>query len=85
MRHVRGRSCLGHCMSGGHWASLPDTPAAAASHRVMFTSSWRYIVDLVVIVICLMTVLIVRTLQCPAEQVIRRRIPYSAAWLVVGF
>ena len=50
----------------------------------MFTSSWRYIVDLVVIVICALTVLIVLTLQRPPAQVSRRWIPYWAAWFGSG-
>ena len=59
-------------------------PGGAAHHRVMFTSIWRYTVDLIVIVICAMTVLIVLTLQRPPEQVTRRWIPYSVAWFGSG-
>jgi hypothetical protein len=50
----------------------------------MMTSSWRYIFDVIVVVLSITTVLIVLTLQRPPDKVIRRWIPYAAAWIGSG-
>jgi hypothetical protein len=59
-------------------------PGGAASYHRFMSSSWRYIYDLIVIVLSLLAVLITLTLLRPPEQVVRRWVPQSAAWIACG-
>jgi hypothetical protein len=59
-------------------------PGGEASHRLMMTSAWRYIYDLVVILLSVAGVLIALTLLRPPHEVTRRWIPHAAAWVACG-
>jgi hypothetical protein len=59
-------------------------PGGEASHRLLMSSSWRYIFDLMVIVLSILAVLITLTLLRPPEQVMRRWVPQTAAWIACG-
>jgi len=59
-------------------------PGGEASHRLMMTSGWRYIYDVVVIVFSAIGVLVALTLLRPPHQVARRWIPLTAAWIACG-
>jgi hypothetical protein len=48
------------------------------------SSAWRYIYDLIVIVLCALAVLVTLTLLRPPHQVTRRWIPLAAAWIACG-
>ena len=91
-RHRRWISCAA-CI----WAVLfaaPHTwwalgipagfPGGAASHQLMMTSAWRYIFDVIVILLSILAVLITLTLLRPPHQVVRRWVPYVAAWIASG-
>ena len=56
-------------------------PGGEANHRLMMTTPWRYIYDVIVIVLAIMAILIALTLQQPPEKVVRRWVPHSAAWI----
>lgn len=59
-------------------------PGGETSYHMMFSSTWRYIYDVIVIVLSAMAVLIALTLLQPPERVVRRWIPYTAAWIACG-
>jgi hypothetical protein len=59
-------------------------PGGEVSHRLMMTSAWRYIFDLIVIALSVIAVLIALILLRPPEQVTRRWIPHTAAWIASG-
>jgi hypothetical protein len=50
----------------------------------MMSSAWRYIFDVIVILLSILAVLITLTLLRPPEQVVRRWIPATAAWIACG-
>jgi hypothetical protein len=59
-------------------------PGGEANHRLMMTSAWRYIYDVIVILLSVTAVLVSLTLLRPPDQVIRRWIPHTAAWIACG-
>jgi hypothetical protein len=59
-------------------------PGGDASHRLFMSSAWRYIYDLIVIVLCALAIPITLTLLRPPHQVIRRWLLYAAAWIACG-
>ena len=59
-------------------------PGGEANHRFMFSSWWRYLFDVIVILLSFVAILIALTLQRPPETVARRWIPHSAAWIACG-
>ena len=59
-------------------------PGGESNHRLMMTSAWRYISDLIVILLSVTAVLVVLALLRPPAQVPRRWIPHTAAWLACG-
>jgi hypothetical protein len=50
----------------------------------MMTSAWRYLFDLLVILLGVLAVLVARTLVKPPHQVVRRWVPHAAAWIACG-
>ena len=56
----------------------------AANHRLMMSSAWRYIYDVIVIILCALAILITLTLLRPPHQVARRWVPETAAWIASG-
>jgi hypothetical protein len=50
----------------------------------MMSSAWRYIYDLVVILLCGLAVFIALTLMRPAREVSARRIWAASAWIASG-
>ena len=59
-------------------------PGGEASHRLMMTSAWRYLFDVIVILLSLIAVLVALTLLKPLHQVSRRWVPRTAAWIACG-
>lgn len=59
-------------------------PGGEANHRLMMTSAWRYIYDVIVIILSALAVLITLTLLRPPHQVVRRWVPHTAAWIASG-
>jgi hypothetical protein len=68
------------------WAlGIPDGfPGGEKSHRLMMSSTWRYIFDVVVIVLSILMFAITVTLLRPPGTVVRRWIPHTAAWIGSG-
>jgi hypothetical protein len=68
------------------WAlGIPDGfPGGEKSHRLMMSSAWRYIFDVVVIVLSILMFAITVTLLRPPDTVVRRWIPHTAAWIGSG-
>jgi hypothetical protein len=58
-------------------------PGGEANHRLMVTT-WRYIYDVIVILLSMAAFLISVTLQRPPEKVARRWVPHAAAWIACG-
>lgn len=54
-------------------------PGGPANHRLMMSSAWRYIYDVIVIILCALAILIALTLLRPQHQVARRWVPETAA------
>ena len=50
----------------------------------MMSSAWRYLSDVLVIIMSALAVLIALTLLRPPHQVVRRWIPHTAAWIACG-
>ena len=59
-------------------------PGGPANHRLMMTSAWRYISDVIVILLSALAILIALTLLRPPQQVVRRWVPQTAAWIASG-
>ena len=59
-------------------------PGGEANHRLMMTTTWRYFYDLIVILLSVTAVLVALTLLRPSDQVTRRWIPHTAAWIACG-
>jgi hypothetical protein len=59
-------------------------PGGEVNHQLMMTSAWRYIYDVIVILLSAVAILIALTLLRPPHQVVRRWIPYAAAWIASG-
>jgi hypothetical protein len=59
-------------------------PGGEANHQLMMTSTWRYIYDVIVIIMSALAILIAVTLLRPPEQIVRRWVPYTAAWIACG-
>ena len=59
-------------------------PGGPANHQLMMSSAWRYIFDVVVILLSALAILIALTLLRPPHQVVRRWIPQTAAWIASG-
>jgi peptidoglycan/xylan/chitin deacetylase (PgdA/CDA1 family) len=57
-------------------------PGGQANHRLMMTSTWRYIADLIVVALCLIAALVALSLRRPLQS--RRWIPFTAAWIASG-
>ena len=56
-------------------------PGGEASYHRFMGSTWRYFFDVVVVVLSALTVVIALTLLRPPDQLLRRWIPLTAAWL----
>ena len=59
-------------------------PGGETSYRFFMSSAWRFIFDLIVILLSLMAILVALTLLQPPDRVPRRWIPYTAAWIACG-
>ncbi|HJR35808.1 MAG TPA: hypothetical protein VJ817_12715 [Gemmatimonadales bacterium] len=59
-------------------------PGGSANHQLMMSSAWRYIYDVIVIILCALAILIALTLLRPPHEVIRRWVPETAAWIASG-
>ena len=59
-------------------------PGGTASHHVMMTSAWRYVFDVIVVVLSGLAALIALTLLRPPHLVVRRWVPQTAAWIGSG-
>jgi hypothetical protein len=59
-------------------------PGGEASHRLLMTSSWRYIFDLVVILLSVIAVLVALRLLRAPEKSRRDWVPHAAAWIACG-
>ncbi len=59
-------------------------PGGEKNHRLMMSSTWRYIFDVIVIVLSVLMFAITVTLLRPPETVVRRWIPHAAAWIGAG-
>lgn len=79
------------------WASLfaaPHTwwalgisagfPGGEASYRFFMSSTWRYVFDLIVILLSVLAVVIALALLRPPDRTVRRWIPQTAAWIASG-
>src|SRR5262245_11859878 len=56
-------------------------PGGEANHRFMMNSAWRYISDIIVIMLSVIGLLIALTLLRPPHQVRRRWVWHTAAWI----
>jgi hypothetical protein len=59
-------------------------PGGAASYRFFMSSAWRVTYDVVVVVMSVIGMLVSLTLLRPPATIVRRWIPYSAAWFACG-
>jgi hypothetical protein len=59
-------------------------PGGPANHRLMMTSAWRYISDVIVVLLSALAILLALTLLRPPEEVVRRWVPQTAAWIGSG-
>jgi hypothetical protein len=59
-------------------------PGGAANHHLMMTSTWRYVYDVIVVILSAVAVLITLTLLRPPRQVVGRWISHTAAWIASG-
>ncbi len=59
-------------------------PGGEASHHVLMSSTWRYIFDVIVILLCVFAVIVALTLLRPPDRVRQRWIPHAAAWIACG-
>jgi hypothetical protein len=59
-------------------------PGGRESYELFTSSAWRIVYDWVVVVMCVLAIVIVLTLQKPAEQVARRGIPLVLCWFASG-
>ncbi len=59
-------------------------PGGEANHRLLMSSAWRYVADLVVILLSGLAVVIGRTLLRPPRLVAHRWVPLTAAWIGAG-
>jgi hypothetical protein len=59
-------------------------PGGEASYRFFISSAWRYIYDVIVVLLCVLAVLVARTLLRPPGETVRRWIPQTAAWIACG-
>jgi hypothetical protein len=50
----------------------------------MMTSAWRYLYDVIVILLCVIALLVSLALLRPPDTVTRRWIPQTAAWIACG-
>jgi hypothetical protein len=55
-------------------------PGGEENYVLFMSSAWRLVYDGVVIVCSVLAIAIVLTLQKPADQVVRRRIPLALCW-----
>lgn len=58
-------------------------PGGEANHQVWMSSPWRYIYNVMVIILSALAVLVGLTLRRPSHAV-RRWIPHTAAWIAGG-
>ena len=59
-------------------------PGGEDSYAFFMSSAWRVVLDLVVIALCVLAFTVAVTLQRPPNLVVRRQVPYVAAWLACG-
>ena len=59
-------------------------PGGEASYRLFMSSAWRYVFDVVVILLSILAFLVALTLLRPPGQTVRRWIPHTAAWIACG-
>jgi len=59
-------------------------PGGEANHQLMMSSAWRYIYDVIVVVLSVVAILISLTLLKPPHEVVRRWVPHTAAWIACG-
>lgn len=50
----------------------------------MMTSAWRYLYDVIVVILSVLAVLITLALLRPPQLVTRRWVPHAAAWIACG-
>ena len=56
-------------------------PGGESSYRFFMSSTWRYVFDVIVVLLCVLAVLVALTLLRPPAQIVRRWIPRTAAWI----
>ena len=59
-------------------------PGGEPSHSLMMHSAWRYLFDVIVIILSAMAILISLTLLRPPHLIVRRWVPLAAAWIASG-
>ncbi len=59
-------------------------PGGPAGHQLMMSSAWRYIYDVIVVILSVLAVLITLALLRPPHLVTRRWVPHTAAWIACG-
>jgi hypothetical protein len=59
-------------------------PGGEDNYHFFMSSTWRYIYDLVVILLSALALVVALTLLRPPGQVPRRWIPHTAAWIACG-
>lgn len=59
-------------------------PGGEANHQLWMSSTWRYMYNVMVIILSAMAVLVALTFLRPSHHVIRRWIPHTAAWIAGG-
>jgi hypothetical protein len=91
-RHVRWISYAA-CVWAGVFAA-PHTwwalgipagfPGGEANYRLFMSSPWRYIYDVIVVLLSVLAVIVALTRLRPPGQTVRCWIPHTAAWIACG-
>lgn len=56
-------------------------PGGEANYRRFMSSTWRYVYDVAVVMLCILAIIVVVTLVRPPGRVVRRRVAHAAAWV----
>ena len=59
-------------------------PGGEASYHFFMSSAWRYVFDVVVVLLSILAFLVALTLLRPSDQIVRRWISHTAAWIACG-
>ena len=59
-------------------------PGGQKNHQILISSTWRYVFDLVVILLSALAVVVALTLTRPSINSLPRRLAYIAAWIACG-